>query len=272
MASLDLKMGDPPGHVLTDKTFHILRDSLQPDTILTLKRTTESILDLVSEHAPLSEPAPLSSEVGDVGDAFIEMAEQIPHHRPAQVKLVDLLEELSLSPKLGIASYSSRQSGSEDLLHTPKTSIRDYDGINAQSAAVPEPEKARRFVNLMPLQRTFCTDPSWAIWAQRNAHETGTRHSGRDDEERGHEAYVMAAARWILLYRQSVFKQVRSPPIDVSAHDLRAWSPGLLYHGPVTPPLSLARWHVWRDSFRTEAAGLPEGKEGKGFKDEKVVV
>ncbi|KAI9818968.1 MAG: hypothetical protein M1832_004136 [Thelocarpon impressellum] len=72
----------------------------------------------------------------------------------------------------------------------------------------PDPDNPGAYVNFHAFAANladrgiFTTYPTWAIWAQREAHE--------DRREQGviGDAYVLAAAQWILWYRQSLFKQV----------------------------------------------------------------
>lgn len=101
MSSLDLKMEDPPGDPIPDKTFALLRDFVQPDSIMTLDFTAKSLEDLLPSNAPLS------TEVWDFGESCIEVAEQIPYYHPSQLKLAGLLEYLGYSPKLGQAYPSN---------------------------------------------------------------------------------------------------------------------------------------------------------------------
>ncbi len=102
-------------------------------------------------------------------------------------------------------------------------------------------------------RRVFSTSPTWAIWAQRDAHETR-----QEDQGSIRDAYILAAAQWILWYGQSFFKQIIFRE-DVSTDTLRMWSPGPLYDGKSF--LSLHRWHFWRDSFNAVAS------EEKGEKE-----
>ena len=78
------------------KTFHLLRDFLQPTTALTLKSTARSILDILP-----ADKDPYSNEVYAFSTTCIEFGEQIPYHHPSQLKLVALLEHISYSTKLG---------------------------------------------------------------------------------------------------------------------------------------------------------------------------
>jgi len=101
MYSLNLKMEDPPGDAIPDKTFALLRDFLEPHSTVTLEFTARSIEDL------LPGKAPLSTEIWDFGESCIEVAEQIPYYHTSQLKLAGLLEYLASSPKLG-QSHASK--------------------------------------------------------------------------------------------------------------------------------------------------------------------
>lgn len=92
---LNLKIEGPIDHALTNKTFQLLGDFLQPDTALTLESTAQLILDL------LPEKAPQSTEIWSFGETCIEIAEQISYHHPSHIKLAALLEYLAKSTKLG---------------------------------------------------------------------------------------------------------------------------------------------------------------------------
>lgn len=71
----------------------ILRDFLQPDTKLSLQEAARSLLVLIPANA--SEHA----EVCSFGEICVELAEQLPYHHPSQLKFVQLLHYLSMSPK-----------------------------------------------------------------------------------------------------------------------------------------------------------------------------
>ena len=135
---------------------------------------------------------------------------------------------------------------------------------NPELYAGPDAENPSKYINFHAFaanlheRRIFPTNPTWAIWAQREAHETR-----REGQGSFHDVYVSAAAQWILLYGQSFFKQVLFPG-DVSSDDLRLWNPGPLYDGKAY--LSLQRWHFWRDGFNAVASD--EKEEEKGFGQE----
>lgn len=118
----------------------------------------------------------------------------------------------------------------------------------------PDQEFPSRYINFHAFaahideRRTLSTDPTWAIWAQREAHETP--HDTVHDSGTG--THVLAAAQWILWYGRTLFQQVLCPA-DVASDDLRDWKPGPLYDGK--SGLSLERWRFWRDGFDAVASG-----------------
>ncbi|CAD6574896.1 MAG: hypothetical protein ASARMPRED_006969 [Alectoria sarmentosa] len=164
MSSLDLKI-EVPTDILTHETFDILCEYLQPDTALTLASTTQSILDL------LPEKAPHSTEVWSFGDTCIEVAEQIPYHHPSQLKLVGLLKYPGKSTKLGQISTSKVMNTSQYFRYQ-----RLGDALR-DALYEPDPDRPGHYVNFHAFAaniyecRIFRTDPTWAIWAQREAHE-----------------------------------------------------------------------------------------------------
>ncbi|KAI9837081.1 MAG: hypothetical protein M1819_000730 [Sarea resinae] len=248
MSSLDLKLEDPPGHALTDKTFRLLRDFLQPDTVLTMESTAESILELLPENAPLS------TDIWSFGETCIELAEQIPYYHPSQLKLAALFEHLGQSAKLGqTCKFKEMSSGQYVRYQRLGESLKE-------SFSGPDPENPSAYINFHAFvanlheRRIFRTDHTWAIWAQRDALE-----NPQEDQGVIRDAYVLAAAQWILWYGQSLFKQVLSHG-EVSPKDLQYWKPGPLYNGKAD--LSLHRWHFWRDAFAAVASS--ETIEEKG--------
>ena len=138
------------------------------------------------------------------------------------------------------------------------------------SNADPDPEDPEKWVNFHAFaaniyeRRILSTDPTWSIWAQRDAHEGDARIPKKESGIiRG--AYVMAAAQWIFWYGQSLFKQVLYPG-DISGTELQHWMPGPLYDGKAS--LSLHRWHFWRDRFEAVASEATDKKRGKGVSQE----
>lgn len=64
------------------------------------------------------------------------------------------------------------------------------------------------------------------------------------------DAYILGAAQWILWNGQNLFVQIQYPG-DVLAREDRGWEARDAYR--VTQPLTIDRWHLWRDSFRAVA-------------------
>ena len=97
MSSLDLRLEDSENYPIQAKRlFSILYEYLQLKTTktTTLQSTAASILTI------LPKKDPDSTEVWFFGELCIELAEQIPYYHPLQLKLIELLEYLKLSPQL----------------------------------------------------------------------------------------------------------------------------------------------------------------------------
>lgn len=107
-------------------------------------------------------------------------------------------------------------------------------------------------------RRIFRTDPTWAIWAMREAFE-----KLQQKEEPDGDTCVLSAAQWILWYGQSLFKQVLYP-CD-TPDDLRPWNPGPLYRGKAE--LSLHRWHFWKNGFKAVASSRTGEEKAHGWRD-----
>ncbi|KAI9799107.1 MAG: hypothetical protein M1825_004874 [Sarcosagium campestre] len=127
-------------------------------------------------------------------------------------------------------------------------------------------ENPRDFVNFhafaanLVAWRIIPVNPTWAIWAQRDAHE-----ELQDEDHLIRDAHVMAAALWILLSGQRLFQQVQFLG-QIDDDDLRSWRPGPLYSNDDDDArLTLQRWRFWRDGFSTVASGE---KQGKTFSEE----
>lgn len=126
---------------------------------------------------------------------------------------------------------------------------------------MPDPDCLSHYVNFQAFAanlyeyRIFYDGCTWALWAQRDAHE-----ECRDEPASVRDAWISGAAQWIFWYGQSFFKHVLFPG-EISIDDLGAWRPGPLYTGKGL--LSLERWHFWRDGF--QAAASEEKEEGKGY-------
>ena len=94
MSELKLTLEDYPTKVIAmDRTYEILHDYLQPNSVLSVEAIRDQIIAL------LPDKAPMSPEMLAVVRTFLELAEQIPYHHPSQLKLVDLLVYLGQSTK-----------------------------------------------------------------------------------------------------------------------------------------------------------------------------
>jgi hypothetical protein len=88
--------------------------------------------------------------------------------------------------------------------------------------------------------------PTVAIWAMRDAFEQEEKYYSSSGE---HEAYVLAAAQYVLCKGQDLIEHVLYPG-DVSSLDEQHRAPGPRYSG--TPHLDRARWRYWREGFAAE--------------------
>ncbi|KAI9826650.1 MAG: hypothetical protein M1832_006246 [Thelocarpon impressellum] len=187
-------------------------------------------------------------------------------------KTFDLLRDF-LQPDTALSMGSTARSILDFLPETAPHSIEgEVAGHNlrfqrlkesfSDALNVSDPEDPGKYVNLHAFaanlheRRILPTNPAWAIRAHSEAHEGGAQ--GQDGMR---ATYVLAAAQWILWYGQSLFKQVLFSG-DVTSDDLRAWTPGPLYHGAAH--LTLQRWHFWKDGFRAAAAEGNEEEKGLG--------
>ena len=98
MAALKFEMEDIADHEVTEKTFHVLRDFLQPDSASTLESTARILLDLLPAEKTVG-----SDELMFLNNVCIEFAEQIPFSHPSQHKLAALMECLAGSTKLNVS-------------------------------------------------------------------------------------------------------------------------------------------------------------------------
>lgn len=99
----------------------------------------------------------------------------------------------------------------------------------------------------------FPHDPTFAIWAMRDAFEERFVES----ELVGQDYHVIGAAQFILWDGPERFKHALCP--NVTKEDNPDWAPGRLYFGGYR--LSLTRWNRWKKGFRhamEEGRGLGE--------------
>ena len=92
-------MEDIEDDVVTETTFNLLRDFLQPNSTLTLDITAPKLLELLP-----SQKAVGSTDLMAFNNICITFAEQIPYHHPSQHKLAALMEYLAGSMKLNVSN------------------------------------------------------------------------------------------------------------------------------------------------------------------------
>ena len=92
---LQLKMMDAPGSKVSDESFRILSNLLQPGSKDNYASAAEAIVALLPSDHPDSTP------VWTFGETCIEIAEQIDYTHPAQLKLAGFIEYLSAEKPFG---------------------------------------------------------------------------------------------------------------------------------------------------------------------------
>ena len=102
MAALKFEMEDFADHEVTEKTFYVLRDFLQPNAAPTLESTAQTLLDLLPAEKTVG-----SDELMFFNNVCIDFAEQIPYCHPSQHKLAALMECLAGSAKLNVSHPTS---------------------------------------------------------------------------------------------------------------------------------------------------------------------
>ncbi|KAI0418391.1 hypothetical protein F5X98DRAFT_337912 [Xylaria grammica] len=250
MASLNLhfdgyREGDGDlATALSSKTFSlqhiflILRAFLQSEPSVSFHSAASALINMLPED-------PSSTETWEVGELFLELAEQIPYNHPSHVKLARLLEHIGPSVKLGQKTHIP---GRGQIWHRFQ---RLGESLLDQMPSVPESRDDMAYVNYHAFAANLCefrifpTDPTHSIWAMRDAFE-------KKLEEESHQMIrVMAAAQWIRWNGQGLFKQVlwHSEPTPDGERD---WARGNLFEGKTL--LGLDRWTFWRVGFQ-EAAG-----------------
>lgn len=108
------------------------------------------------------------------------------------------------------------------------TRSRSAAKLKPQDPAGPDPDEPYNYVNFhafaanLEERRIHPTDPTWAIWAQREALEGWERHE--PEQAIPDDVYILAAAQWILWYGQTFFKQVLFPG-EITPDVLSMWKP-----------------------------------------------
>lgn len=93
--------------------------------------------------------------------------------------------------------------------------------------------------------RILPTNPTYAIWAMRDALEEDWASKGRIVRS----AFLLGAAQWILWNGQSLFTHITHSALqrNPTSPNLQLWMPGTLYHGQAI--FALERWQFWKYRF-----------------------
>ncbi len=153
-------------------------------------------------------------------------------------------------------NLTGKQRGSEYLLLKSNSRCSAYTVISPD----PDEESPLTYVNFQAFAanllayHVYPIDPTWTIWAHRDALEGGSTAVGVVKE-----ALIMGAAQYILHSGQTLFKYMLVTCELLASQD-KSWEPGPLYKGK--PAFSLHRWRFWRDAY--EAVSKTDNISEKG--------
>ncbi|KAK2759837.1 hypothetical protein FQN54_002571 [Arachnomyces sp. PD_36] len=224
-----------------DCAFVILRDFLQPKSTLSLESVVSALVDL------LPEDAPESSAVYSFGALCLDMGERIPYHHPSHQKMALLLEKLGVFTKVNSKTYL----GGKSPIYNRYQRLGEYVKDCRLPPAEEEPQtyvNYNAFVANIERCHVFETDPTYAIWAMRDALEKNIE----DEALCIRDSYIIGAAQWILWNGQKLFAQIKYTGTVFPQY----WSPGELYSGEGL--LTIHRWRFWADRFRAMAGEKSE--------------
>ncbi|KAH8901757.1 hypothetical protein GQ53DRAFT_835395 [Thozetella sp. PMI_491] len=177
------------------------------------------------------------------------ISRQIPHKHTAQIRLSELVHQVSLSPKL------MNGQGQEDIFEFCESMdnfqmhLREWFSPRTG----PDPEDADACFHDLNFaaflarlsQCGFVKTPSYAIWTMRDCLE----ESINDQESLGPS--IGMAAVWVIYAGQNLYTHVVEIP-DTERGNV-SYQPGKLYHGHA---LGLERWKFWREALRSVSQKL----------------
>ena len=104
--------------------------------------------------------------------------------------------------------------------------------------------------------RAVDCDPTWAMWAMRDAFEEDI------DSSEHHGITILAAAQWILWYGQSFFQGIRWHDESLEVGHAKSWKFGPRYEGKGL--LDRSRWDFWETGFQQAAGNEGHSAECRG--------
>jgi hypothetical protein len=227
-ARLDLQLEEPGDNPLSDQVFDIIRNTLQPDSELSLEIAVQQI------GALLPEGKPYSSEVGTFLETCYEVADQIPYSRPSMTKLTTLVYST-----LNAVWQSHVDKTGEKAQNTPYQklveTLRDWWNSRSSSDKKPQAikmltsragsspaEDPHKYVNFQTFtahlhEREMIKGSHLAVWTLQDALD-----GAKTVPEQERNAYVKAASNWLLLNGEAVYAETKGGG-SVSTKEWRRW-------------------------------------------------
>lgn len=258
----------------------VIRDFLQPDTKLSLQSVALEMRKISSAKASGS-----GHPLDRFNETAVLLAEQVPYDHPSSWKLVELIKTVydgaeDIPEHVGAQNPRSRYGNLDQQLGEEsrgKTCVRcSIHVLTVCRRLAHSPPESREpcsrtrglpYVHERLCLRRSCEPPRLhrrtisVLMRMQDAFENDLR----DKSPEFPNAYVMAAAQWILIYGEVLFELLHSPPTEV---EKRMCPPRhksgilarLLSKGQKRL-LTLQRWHNWRDGFWAVAAGERDNKD-----------
>lgn len=256
-------------HYSDTRAIAILRDFIQGRILPSA--AGDAILDLLPDHEDYIKGGAIGKaargEHWGLAGFLVDMATQIPYNHPAQAKLVQLIEKICESDKVGemeqlaILLYETFQGKfsfplamhgtlkySSSLFPSYQIAIGELDDTEGQ---LPGDHFAQALNILGFFARLGVTGlsivhASHGVQTLRNSLEM---KSYENENARYPDLRVCMAAVWVILAGQTLYAQVvEAPPSD--AQTPAYYDTKELYNGP---RFGLERWTFWKEGFKDAA-------------------
>ncbi|KAJ8069136.1 hypothetical protein OCU04_002810 [Sclerotinia nivalis] len=266
MAELTLRLQsleDDDPWIIEQKTFDILNDYLQPDSIISAETAAIALDDLnpMKRKESGEEVEATESFLLETWGTFIESAKQIPSDHSSQAKFVVLIKALIHLPPTPVTVWKSERKLWEDL---PLIGVAFREAWIDPSSAEDSITPFQQWVNLNSfaahlLNSTLVTWIHFPIWSLRSALEEESPVADVRDYR------ILAAAQWIEHSGSYLFEQISDK--ELSSDEKKSLSGGALYSG--RPGLCLERWKFWISRLRDiEGQQSGEGESSLSYPEE----
>ncbi|CAD6444037.1 130b264a-afc1-4ca3-a792-fdc17b5eb047 [Sclerotinia trifoliorum] len=226
--------------IIEQKTFDILKDYLQEESIIYTSAETAAIA--------LDDLNPMKRKTWST---FIEIAKQIPSDHSSQAKFVDLIKALVRLPSIPVIVWKSERKLWEDL---PLIVVAFREAWIEPSTAEDTITPFQQWWNLNSfaarlLHSKLVTWIHFPIWSLRAALEEESPVADIRDY------HILAAAQWIEHSGSYLFERIGDK--ELSSYEEKSLSGGALYSG--RSGLCLERWKFWISRLR-DIEGLQSGE------------